>query len=603
MTTDKKRDVISPEIAVSLAGLFQQRVARAPHAIAYRYFEPKSGLWLEKSWQDMAGELGFWRAALAQESLQPGDRVAVMLSNSYQWVLYEQAALAQGLVVVPLYVNDRADNVSFILQDTSTKCLLIEDEEHWQLIQSCLSELPELKKVVVINGAVSNDGLSVLTGLKDWLSPSPLTTPPVLQNPDSLATIVYTSGTVGRPKGVMLSHSNILWNAHSGQNSINVFPDDLFLSFLPLSHTLERTIGYYLPMMTGATVAYARSVALLAEDLLTIKPTVLISVPRIYERVYAKIKEQLEEKSAISKVLFNEAVEIGWQDFLYKQQRESWHASLLEQPVLKALIADKVMAKLGGRIRVAICGGAPLSKEVAKLFVGLGLPLCQGYGLTETSPVISVNRLEDNDPASVGTALPDAAVKIGQDDELLARTPGVMLGYWRNEEATSEMIDEEGWLHTGDKARIENGHIYITGRLKEIIVLSNGEKVSPNDMEMAIMMAPLFEQVMVIGEGRPYLSALIVLNPSLSEKMAKEYHLDLSKDTALSDENLHKDICERITELLHGFPGYAQIRRVHLTLSPWTVENGLLTPTLKLRRNRIIEENEDIINRLYAGHD
>jgi long-chain acyl-CoA synthetase len=270
--------------------------------------------------------------------------------------------------------------------------------------------------------------------------------------------------------------------------------------------------------------------------------------------------------------------------------------------LLEVLVASKIKAKLGGRLRAAICGGAALPNNVARVFVGLGVPLLQGYGLTETSPVISVNLLEDNDPASVGVPLRDVELRIGHDGELLVRSPGVCMGYWRQPEASAALIDSDAWLHSGDKARIEINHLYITGRIKEIIVLANGEKVPPGDMEAAISRDPLFEQVLIIGEGRPYLCALLVLNAAQWQTAARALGVDPEAEQSLYNPQLESLIIQRIARQCGGFPGYAKVRRAALSLTPWTVENGLSTPTLKLRRGRIIAHFQDEIARLYEGH-
>ena len=275
--------------------------------------------------------------------------------------------------------------------------------------------------------------------------------------------------------------------------------------------------------------------------------------------------------------------------------------SSLAWPVLKALVANKIMAKLGGRLRLAICGGAPLAEEVAKTFIGLGLNLLQGYGLTETSPIISGNRMNNNDPASVGEPLPGIEIKIGPNDELLTRSPSVMLGYWQNSKATKEIINSDGWLHTGDKARIENNRIYITGRIKEIIVLSNGEKVSPVDMELAILLDPLFEQALVVGESLPFLSALAVLEPNLWKEEAKQFGLDPNDPAIFENKEVKKFVQERIAKRLTGFPGYAVVRAVALQTMPWCIEDGTMTPTMKLRRKVIIANNAERIDQLYRG--
>ena len=570
-------DVISPDVAQVLPGLFWERVRRSPGAIAYSFFDKPTKRWLDLTWAEMAEQVSRWQQALKAESLQKGDRVAVMANNSPQWLMFEQAALGLGLVVVPLFVNDRAENVAYVLADSGCRLLLIEGLEQWRELTSVAAELDDSMHILSINDCGNQRVRYVKKLLQDSVAPAEL----CVSDPDALATIVYTSGTTGRPKGVMLSHRNILWNACAGLRSVDIFPDDVFLSFLPLSHTLERTIGYYLPMMAGASVAYSRSIPQLAEDLQTIRPTVLISVPRIYERTFSKIQDQLN--SPIKQRLFKLAVETGWLRFLYQQGGAGWQAKLLLWPVLEKLVANKIMAKLGGRLRIAICGGAPMPVDAGKAFIGLGLNLLQGYGMTELSPVAAVNLTENNDPASVGPPLPDVEVRIGANDELQVRSPGVMQGYWNNAKAFAETVDADGWLHSGDKARLEDGRVYITGRIKDVLVLGTGEKVSPADMEMAISAHPMFEQVMVIGDNRPCLAVLVVLNPA-------ESHILYTDDALLV----------MIAECIRSFPGYAKIRSVLTIEEPWTVENDMLTPTLKLKREKILRKHEKEIDALYA---
>ena len=526
----------------------------------------------------------------------------MLLRNCREWVMFEQAALGLGLVVVPLYPNDRADNIAYIVQNAGVRLLVIEGLEHWRTLSEVSPEIKHqfqgLLRIISLQPMVDAHEPR-LQAVMEWLPAPGCELLARDAAPDALATIVYTSGTTGRPKGVMLSHHNILSNVAACIEGFPAYPDDLFLSFLPLCHTFERTVGYYSPMMGGATVAYARGIPVLAEDLLTLRPTAIVSVPRIFERIYGRIKAQIDAKSPLAQKLFNLTVEVGWSRFQYLQGRGPGRASHLLWPVLNKLVASKVMARLGGRIRLAVCGGAPLSLPIARVFLGFGLPLTLGYGLTETSPVISGNRFDDNDPASVGPPLSGIQVRIGENDELLTRSASVMMGYWENPDATDRIIDAEGWLHTGDKARIENNHIYITGRLKDIIVMANGEKVPPADMEMAIVMDPLFEQVMVIGEGRPYLSALAVLNAEHWAALASTLGLNPS---LLQDKRACDAVLKRLGAQLRSFHAYAQVRRVAMSPESWTVENGLLTPTLKVRRNRVMERYGDLVEKLYEGH-
>ena len=300
--------------------------------------------------------------------------------------------------------------------------------------------------------------------------------------------------------------------------------------------------------------------------------------------------------------MFKLAVDVGWARFEREQGRGGWTPGLLLWPLLRLLVASKIMARLGGRLRSAFAGGAALSPEISRVFIGLGLPVIQGYGLTETSPVACANRPGDNLPASVGQALPGVEVKIGDLGALMIRGPNIMLGYWNNPEATNSMITADGWLNSGDTARIDaSGHVFITGRLKEIIVMSNGEKVPPVDIETAIMRDPLFEQVMLIGEGRPFLSTVVVLNVEQWKKFAGEKNITADAQ-ALHMPDVEKQLLARIAAQMHGFPGYAQVRRITATLEQWTVENGLLTPTMKLRRNRVLERFNAELDLMYTGH-
>jgi len=375
------------------------------------------------------------------------------------------------------------------------------------------------------------------------------------------------------------------------------------LSFLPLSHALERTAGYYMSMMAGASVAYARSIPLLADDLKINRPTVLISVPRIYERIYNAIHAKLETASPLQRGLFNFAVNVGWDRFEYQQGRGKWSTKFLLWPVLKKLVANKLMDRLGGKLRLSVSGGAALPPKVSRLFIALGLPLIQGYGMTETSPVVSINHVGNNLPATVGQPLQGIEVRIGAQNALLVKGPCNMLGYWNNPEATAAVLGEDGWLNTGDTASINSsGHITITGRLKEIIVMSNGEKLPPADMESAIMRDPLFEQVVLYGEGHSYLIALVVVNPEQWQILAQQVGVQADLRASLSDPRVEEQVLQRIAEQIREFPGYAKVRRVSLSLDPWSVENGLQTPTLKLKRARVFERYEKEIAHLYEGH-
>ncbi len=604
--TEWTTDFITPESAQNLHNLFRIRTERSPSSIAYRYFDGNKSEWCEYTWQQSLDHIEQWRASLIHSGITKGDSVGIMLRNCPEWIFLEQACMAEGIISVPLYPNDRADNVSYITNEAEIKLILIEDQVQWNTLQQAQGDFKKTPSVISISKINhAEDSAIKCTCAEQWLKEAASTkTTDTYKNidPRSLATIVYTSGTTGRPKGVMLSHWNILNNAYSGINSVTVYHQDLFLSFLPLSHTLERTVGYYIPVMTGATVAFSRSIQLLAEDLLQIKPTILISVPRIYERVYGKIINQVADKSPIAKKLFQWTEQIGWEVYEHNQGNRGASWRMIFWPILNALVAKKVLAKLGGRLRFSISGGAPLPGKISHLFIAFGLRILQGYGLTETSPIISVNKLDNDKPSSIGIPLHGVDVRIAKNKELQTKSESVMLGYWKNEAATKEIFTDDGWLKSGDLARMEGDHLYITGRIKEILVLSNGEKIPPVDMEIAICIDPLFEQSIVIGEGKPFLTAVIVLDKEQWIPVAESFGLNPEDESSLTNSQLRNYVVKKVADCLSDFPGYAQIRQITLSLEPWTDDNFFLTAAMKMRRKTLLEYFEDDINHMYKGH-
>ena len=593
---------------LTLPQLFDARVRATPDAAAYLQYDPAVGSWRSWSWAAVGREMKRWQRALRAENIPPGERVALMLNNCVEWVCFEQAALALGLVVVPLYITDNPANSAHMLADSGARLLLVGNAHQWQQLAPLRALLPILQRVLCLRHRTSDapEPDPVLAYCDAWLARHAddelAPAPTAAAGAAALATLIYTSGTTGRPKGVMLSHANILANARAALAAIPVYPTDRFLSFLPLAHAFERTLGYYIPMLGGACVAFARSVQELPEDLLALRPTVLISVPRIYDKLFSRIDHQLAETTPLRRAMFRQAEQAGWRRFAASQpwgRGKAWLARL-EWALLGQRVGQRVSARLGGRLRVAVSGGAPLAAPVARRFLGLGVHLVQGYGLTEASPVVTCNRLENNQPESVGRPLPGLEVELDASGELLVRGPNVMLGYWNNTGATAAAVDAAGWLHTGDLARIEDGRVFICGRLKEIVVMSTGEKISPADMEAALAANGMFEQTLIVGEGQPFLVALLVLNPVNWKSLALAKGIAHPEDpAALRERAVLSAICDEVNHLLSGFPAWGRIRKVHLTLTPWTVESGLITPTLKPRRHALEQHFAAEIAALY----
>jgi long-chain acyl-CoA synthetase len=601
----------------TLPQLLAYRAARTPNSEAYRAFDTSSQAWTSLTWAETAQRVGTWAQALAAMQLPAAARIAILLPNGLNAMCADQATLATGCVPVPLHAIDNPGSIAYILADCEASMLFVSHVEQWEKIQAVGTPFPALRAVVITDDGASltaipasGDGPAV-GSLAQWLAGAThagSATVPKAPEADDLAAIVYTSGTTGKPKGVMLTHHNVISDVKAVLERIAPTAEDVFLSFLPLSHTFERTGGYYLPIAAGSCVAYARSVPQLAEDLKTVRPTVLVSVPRIYERIHAKLLEKLSP-TPWKMQLYEAAQNKGWARFCAAQglptptpdansQAAGWMAAL-PWPVLQALVAKPLLAQFGGRVRVAVSGGAPLSPTIAKCFLGLGLPLIQGYGMTETAPVVSVNALDDNDPACVGKALPGVEVRIGENRELQVRGPIVMKGYWKRPEDTAKILSADGWLGTGDQAEIVNGRLYIKGRIKEIIVTSTGEKIPPGDLELALLADPLLEQAFVVGENRPFIACVAVLKRDEWQRLAGDLGLSAQDADSLNNPSVHRAVLARIEKNTASFARYAVPRAVHLTLEPWTIENTFMTPTLKLKRNNLMAHFAEAIEGMY----
>ena len=588
------------------------RTAVAPHTEALRQFDRRSNTWERISYRDLSERIMVWRRAFAKLGLERGDRVAILLPNGVDSVCCDQAVLANGYVPVPLHAIDTAGSSAYIIADSEAKVLVTTRQNRWDSIYLAHTVMPKLKEVIFTEESAPehrNDGVRHWD-LENWLATGhDVTELPEGPQEDDLAAIVYTSGTTGRPKGVMLSHKNVVSNVVNTLKTVLPAPGSVFLSFLPVSHTFERQCGYYLALGMGCTIVYTRSIQQLAEDFRIVRPNVIISVPRIYERIYAKVQAKLARESAFVRFMFNWAVEVGWRRFCRENGQPVEHTW---RECLDGLVADWLDRKVGSALRdvfggvkphAFISGGAALNQNVARTFIGLGIEIFQGYGLTETSPILAVNKEQHNNPSTVGMPLPNMQLRIGDNDELQVKGPCVMKGYWNRPEATRETFTEDGWLKTGDQADIlPSGHVRIKGRIKEIIVTSTGEKIPPADLEMAIETDPLFAQVMAVGEAMPYVSAIAVLETEHWTALAKECGVDPQDPASLTAKAVTTNVLRRIKKLTRGFPQYGVPRAVILSLDAWTIENGMLTPTLKLKRHVIRAHFQDQIAHIYESH-
>lgn len=590
-----------------LPELLTHHMEKRPDLPLFTFWLPTEKTWKTINVKETVEQITRWRHALVKEGLTKGDRCAMLLPNGINAILFDQSVLANALVPVPLHAVDTAGSSSYIINDSGAKLLVTGRLNRWEAIRDT-EEHPALKTVVITGEPVQEhqDSNVRVVGLDQWLTEGNGTELPAGPEPQDLAALVYTSGTTGKPKGVMLTHRAILANVTGVLQNLCPEPEDVWFSFLPLSHTFERTTTYYTAMGFGNRVAFNRNIGLLADDLKVIRPTIMMSVPRIYEKVYDKIQDALVKKPAFVQKLFHTAVDVGYRRFCRENGLPVQGGFLaLFDPLIAGFLDKKVGAGIrsifGGRPRIFISGGAAFNPEVSRTFLGLGINILQGYGMTETAPIMSVNKVGDNHPQTVGPALGNIEVRVGDNDELQMRGPSLMNGYWNRPADTKAVFTEDGWLRTGDQADIfSDGHIRIKGRIKEIIVTSTGEKVPPADLEQALESDHLVSQAMVVGENRPYIAALVVLNAQEWKKLAAELKLDADDPLSLDTRAARQAVLRRVKASAAGFPNYAVPRQVRLFLEPWSIENGLMTPTLKLKRGPMRIRFADAIESLYA---
>jgi len=547
-------------------------------------------------------------AGLNSLGVKKGDRVLILSENRKEWAFSDYANQLLGAITVPIYATLLPRHIEFIINNCEGKVIVLSGTHQLEKIQEIRDKLPHLEHLILIDGEAPEDVLG-------WDDVQKKGDEVLQQNPDllkqtsaqvkrdDLASIIYTSGTTGVPKGVMLSHGNFLSNVEGAMEVIPVDHRDTFLSFLPLSHVFERMAGHFLAFHVGATIAYAESIETVAENLQEVHPTIMTSVPRFFEKVYARVMESLEEGSALKKKIFLWAIEVGRQALVYKQKGLPLKGMLKRKHnIANKLVYSKLRERVGGNIRMFISGGAPLSREINEFFNAAGLTLLEGYGLTETSPVISVNRLNNFKIGSVGLPLPNVEVKIADDGEILTKGPHVMKGYYKNEEETRETIDPDGWLHTGDIGYLDkDGFLYITDRKKNIIVTSGGKNVAPQAIENLLITSRYIEQSVVIGDKRKYCSALIVPNMENLKAFASEKGITYTdEDDLLQHSEIIALIRQEIDAVSTDLASYETIKKFRLIKTPFSIEAGDLTPTLKVKRNVVEQKYKELIDEMYA---
>ncbi len=578
-----------------------------PNYVAYRFKQDTR--WESVTFKAYRKQVFQLAAYLLDLGFDEGSGIAILSHNRPEWIISDLAILCSGNVTVPIYPTLTPPQIAYILNQSESRLIIVEDQEQLAKVRKIQKDLQRDVRILVCDpiGVQLHQDIVLFSDLmKRALDPKKMEE--VEQSasrvrPDSLASIVYTSGTTGAPKGVMLTHANFIANAKSLHSIYSLSTDDSLLSFLPLSHVLERTGGFYTAHLCGGVqYAFAESIEKVAQNMIEVQPTVIIAVPRLFEKMYAKILSSVQESSRLRKMLFQWAVRTGEKWQRAKQRGESPLGIQLQRNAAYHLVFKKIHRKLGGNLKFVISGGAPLEPKIGDFFSSIEIPIMEGYGLTETAPVINVNQLDKYKIGSVGPVIPSVQVKIAPDGEILVKGPNVMKGYFNNEAATREVFTADGWFKTGDIGRIDSdGFLWITDRKKEIMVTSGGKNIAPQPIENLIKTSPLINQIMLIGDLRNFVSAIVVPEEEAVNRELKKRNLaPLQLAEMANNENVYKLIEAEVARITMDLPRYEEIKQIILADRVWTPETGELTPTLKLRRKEIQARYKDRIDKLYS---
>ncbi|HEX2717908.1 MAG TPA: long-chain fatty acid--CoA ligase [Gemmatimonadaceae bacterium] len=598
-----------PDQPGTLCQLFFEAVEQhdRPDALRHRV----NGDWRDISHRELLARVRRTGRGLQSLGVRPGDRVAILSENRPEWAIADFACLTSHVVDVPIYPQLPADQVAYILRDSGAIAAFVSDAAQAAKIVAKRAELPALRHVVVFDAGgapgadLTLDALEERGGADDERAAAEYRGNALTVRPDDVATLIYTSGTTGAPKGVMLTHDNFWSNVNACITRVpDAFADgehNVALSFLPLSHVFERMAGHYEAFRTGTTIAYAESIDTVARDLEEVRPTIACSVPRLYEKMYARVLENALAAGTIRKRVFFWARHAAtrWADATLAG-RDPGALLGLQYRIARRLVFSKLHARTGGRLRYFVSGGAPLAPAINQFFYAAGLQILEGYGLTETSPVIAFNTPTEFRIGTVGRAIPGVEVRIAHDGEILTRGPHVMRGYFENPEATREAIDDDGWFHTGDIGELRDGFLAITDRKKDIIVTAGGKNIAPQPIENLVKANKYVSQAVMLGDGRKFPVMVVVPNFEQLERWARFKNLlwtDRPQLVALPlvQAKMEKEIFGRVTSLA----SFERPKKIALLPHELTIEGGELTPTLKVKRKVVTERYAALIDALY----
>ncbi len=574
---------------------------------ALRYKE--DGTWKGITHQELAKRVKHVALGLKELGLRHGDHIAILSGNRPEWAVADYGCLTARLADVPVYPTLPASQVQYILDDSESRGVFVENYQQYEKVAAVRDTLPKLEFVIAFEASEGMEGPGVIS-FRELMQRGAAAEDKypnyredaLATQPTDLATLIYTSGTTGPPKGVMLTHRNFCTNVIDALKVLHIGPEDTCLSAAPLSHSFERMAGHYTMLHAGTTIAYAESVEKIPDGLQEVNPTIMIFVPRLYEKVYARVLENAMSGGALKRRIF----------FWARARAEAWaDLTLAKQPVPKGLamqkaIADKLVfaklrARTGGRIRFFVSGAAPLNAEIAKFFFAAGIPIVEGYGLTETAPVIAANPLESIRIGTVGPPIPNVEVKIAEDGEILAKGPNVMQGYYRKPEATAEAIDAHGWFHTGDIGEIdEKGYLKITDRKKDLIVTAGGKKVAPQPIEGMLKTNKFVLNAVMVGNKRKYPSLLIVPDFDALKPWAKERNISFTDNASLlAQPDVVAKVEREVMGSLRDLASFEMPKKITLLEDDFTIDAGELTPTMKVKRSVVEEKYADRIEAMY----
>lgn len=579
------------------------------------YMSKKDGVYHGIAYDEFRDLVECLAAGLVKLGLEPGDRVGIVSENRLEWVMSDFAITGSGAVDVPVFPTLTARQLEYTYNNCSASIVIVSNKMQLGKILSMKSEIPSLEHIIVMNneGADASQNIHnfsdvILLG-KDSLAAeqrrSSFEKSAMAVKPEDLCTIIYTSGTTGNPKGVMLTHRNLCSNINAVNEVVHVGTDDLFLSYLPMCHSYERIGGFYIAFGHGATTAFAESLETVRTNLQEVRPTIMTSVPRLFERIRNGVYANMDKQSPAKQKIFSFALSIG-KRMVDEQQRGSVSfPTKALYAVADKLVFSKIRALTGGRLRFFVSGGGALAYDVKEFFTMLNMVILEGYGLTETSPVLTVTRPHDNEIGTVGKPIQEVEIRLADDGEILARGPNIMRGYWKNEEATKQTIDAEGWLHTGDIGTYTaRGNLKITDRKKNLFVSSGGKNIAPQVVENVLLQSKYIDQVLLIGDNKEYCAALVVPDYELLKPMMDSTGGTTDagqRSNSLNTSAIVSAIMNDINRVQRDLAKYERVRRIYVVPEPFTVENGMMTPTLKIKRAVVEKQYEQEITSMYEA--